>query len=202
MPERSIPLEPLLPHRDTPGTGVHRLEAGAGWADPGSLRLRYALEADPGRVCLPPPLQGAGRADRLWRHTCFEAFIGHADSPGYLELNFSPSGEWAAYRFESYRQGMAQAQLPQPPRLTVRGGEGRLELEAEVDLGMELPRLHPAAIGPGTANGTLRIALSTVVEDRDGGLSYWALRHPAGRPDFHHPDGFTLELAFPWNPAP
>ncbi|MBW4050215.1 MAG: DOMON-like domain-containing protein [Proteobacteria bacterium] len=178
------------------------MAARAETAEPGSLRLQYVLEADLGRVRLPPPAPGAGRADRLWAHTCFEAFIGRADSPHYLELNFSPSGEWAAYRFESYRQAMAPVELPQPPRLAVRGDEDRLELEAEVHLRGVLPGLGGAAMSAGAGNGGLRIALSTVVEDRDGGLSYWALRHPAGRPDFHHPESFTLELALPWNPAP
>lgn len=202
MLERNIAFAPLLPHRDAPGAGVRRLAARADVAEPGSLLLQYVLEADLGRVRLPSPAPGGGRAERLWAHTCFEAFIGRADSPHYLELNFSPSGEWAAYRFESYRHGMAPAELPQPPRLALRSAEERLELEAEVDLSGVLPEPDRAAMRPGARIGGLRIALSTVVEDRDGGLSYWALRHPAGRPDFHHPDGFTLELAFPWNPAP
>jgi hypothetical protein len=34
-----------------------------------------------------------------------------------------------------------------------------------------------------------------VIEEGDGVLSYWALRHPAARPDFHHPEGFALEIA-------
>jgi hypothetical protein len=33
-----------------------------------------------------------------------------------------------------------------------------------------------------------------VIESADGSISYWALRHPAGRPDFHHLDGFALLL--------
>lgn len=202
MLERNLPFAALLPHREALGAGVRRLTARAETAEPGSLLLQYVLQADLGRVRLPPAVPGAGRADRLWTHTCFEAFIGRADSPRYLELNLAPSGEWAAYRFESYRQGMAAAELPQPPRLSVRCAEERLELEAEVDLSGVLPELDRAAPRPGAGNGRLRIALSSVVEDRDGGLSYWALRHPAGRPDFHHPDSFTLELAFPWNPVP
>ena len=40
-----------------------------------------------------------------------------------------------------------------------------------------------------------RIALSAVIEEGNGALSYWALRHPAGKPDFHHPDAFAMELA-------
>jgi hypothetical protein len=28
-------------------------------------------------------------------------------------------------------------------------------------------------------------------------LCYWALEHPAGSPDFHHPDSFALEIEMP-----
>ncbi len=40
----------------------------------------------------------------------------------------------------------------------------------------------------------LKLALSAVVEDDSGTLSYWALKHAPGKPDFHHSDGFVLEL--------
>jgi hypothetical protein len=39
--------------------------------------------------------------------------------------------------------------------------------------------------------------VSAVVETLDGALSYWALRHPPGKPDFHHADSFALELRLP-----
>jgi hypothetical protein len=41
---------------------------------------------------------------------------------------------------------------------------------------------------------SIRLGLSAVVEATDGGLSYWALRHPPGKPDFHHIDAFALQL--------
>jgi hypothetical protein len=34
-----------------------------------------------------------------------------------------------------------------------------------------------------------------VIEAIDGTLSYWALAHAPGSPDFHHLDCFALELA-------
>jgi hypothetical protein len=40
----------------------------------------------------------------------------------------------------------------------------------------------------------LQLAFSAIIEDDQGVLSYWALTHPPGRPDFHHPDAFALEL--------
>lgn len=153
-----------------------------------SLRLGYVLEADPRRVEIPAALAEPGRMDKLWAHTCFEAFVRAGEAPGYLELNFSPSGQWAAYRFDAYRQGMTPL-LQTAPRLALRRLADRLELQAEVRLAGGLPP-EPGAGAP----RKLRLALSAVVEDRDGGLSYWALRHPPGRPDFHHPESFSLAL--------
>jgi hypothetical protein len=177
----------LLAHPATPNQAVQLLAAGAQPQGPDRLRLQYLLQADPEQVRVPPPAAHGGRADRLWAHTCFEAFVGLPQGPGYLELNFSPAGDWAAYRFESYRQGMAPAVLAAAPQLAVRRSGPRLELQAEVSLrGTEV-----------AGSPRLRLALSTVVEDREGRLSYWALRHPPGRPDFHHPDSFALALELP-----
>lgn len=178
-------LVSLLAHPHTPAGAVRRISACARPIGAGELRLEYALEADLRRVRIPTPMPHPGRADRLWTHTCFEAFVSVEGSAGYLELNFSPSGQWAAYRFDSYREGMAAAELAEAPQVRVHRSEGRLELLASVRM--------PAA-------GRLRLALSAVVEEEGGGLSYWALRHPAGRPDFHHPESFSLELESPRNP--
>lgn len=174
---------PLLAHPDFPGEGVRRVLACAAPAGPDSLRLQYVLEADLRRLRIPQAMAGAGRADELWAHTCFEAFIGTARAPGYLELNFSPSGQWAAYRFDSYRRGMTAA-ADVAPRLALRRTGKELELQAEV----------PASVIASCEEPRLRIALSAVVEDLEGRLSYWALRHPPGRPDFHHPESLSLVL--------
>lgn len=161
-------------------------------ADARLVRLFYRLEGDSRRIRIPPE-STAGRADGLWKHTCFEAFVRIGAGPGYLEFNFSPSGQWAAYAFEGYREGMTPLELEEPPRIVARRGQsaapqglrsGLLELEARVCL----PRLRASA-GRG-----LRLGLCAVVEDDGGGLSYWALRHAPGRPDFHHPDACALEL--------
>ena len=184
----------LLAHPDTPGGAVRRVAACAERVGPDSLRFRYVLEADPLRVRIPPPVADATRTHRLWVHTCFEAFVGLAEAPWYLELNFSPSGQWAAYRFDSYRRGMAPA-LDVAPQLMLRRSAERLELQAEVHLGGSLAAAEPGS--PVSGQRGLRIALSTVVEDQEGRLSYWALRHPPGRPDFHHPESFSLTLELP-----
>lgn len=185
----------LLPHPDGPAPPVRGVAVRVRLRAPQVLRLHYELQADPEQVRIPTTVPGGGRADRLWAHTCFEAFIQAEGSTGYLELNFSPSGQWAAYRFQSYRQGMAAAELREPPRVALRRAGDRLVLEAEVRLGGAGPEGGPATIDAATRSGGVRLAVSAVVEDQQGRLSYWALRHPPGRPDFHHPHSFSLALS-------
>jgi hypothetical protein len=107
---------------------------------------------------------------------------------GYYEFNFSPARDWAAYCFEDYRHGMTPAMLVAAPGLHVQAGPARLELSATLDL---------AGLGDLTAAARLRVALAAVIEADTGELSYWSLQHAPGKPDFHHPDGFTLELSPP-----
>jgi hypothetical protein len=164
---------------------VRALEADAAPAAGGALALRFRLEADRGALRLPAPATPA-RSDGLWRHTCFEAFLAGGDGPGYVELNFSPSGEWAAYRFDGYRAGMAPLALAASPAARWARSAGGLALDVEV------PGLVPA--GGGHA---LRVALAAVIEDDSGTITHWALRHPADRPDFHHPEAFVLALPAP-----
>jgi len=150
------------------------------------LRVIFHLDGDLRRIRVPPP--GAPRiAAQLWRHTCFEAFIAKEGHPAYHEFNFAPSGEWAAYAFSGYRNGGRLANEEMRPLIEVRSSRSRLELESVIRLD-SLSAVHPRA--------TLRVGLSAVIEDGDC-LSYWALRHPADKPDFHDADGFTLLIEPP-----
>lgn len=119
---------------------------------------------------------GRERVDGLWRTTCFEAFAGV--SAGYAEYNLSPSGAWAAYAFDDYRQGMSPLDQAAPMIVTRRAAD-LFVLTADVVL--------PRGVDE-------RIGLSAVIETLDGVISYWALAHPSDKPDFHHPDSFVLEL--------
>jgi hypothetical protein len=173
----------LLAHPDAGGEFVWGITAEAEFVAGATLTCRYVLRADMARLRLPQARAGR-RADGLWRHTCFEAFVS-ADAAAYYEFNFSPALDWAAYRFDDYRAGMSAATLAHAPGLQVhRSGDG-LELAATV---------HLEGLAPLCAAPALRLALAAVIEEQNGRLGYWALRHPPGNPDFHHPESFTLEL--------
>lgn len=150
----------------------------------GSLALAYSVEGDLARVRMPAP-RPPRIAHGLWQRTCFECFVALAGQPGYHEFNFSPSGEWAAYTFSKYREGDALLDEALKPRISVQRTAAKLELDASI----QLERLSAEH-----AHAKLALALSAVIEDEDGLLSYWALRHPEGKPDFHHPDSFALAL--------
>jgi hypothetical protein len=175
----------LTAHPSTPNNAVRSLGVQVRAEEPGILVFQYSLDADMSRVRVPPSGAGA-RADALWKHTCFEAFVAPADAPGYHEFNFSPSLDWAIYRFSAYREGMPLAEIGRAPEIAVRRGADGLELQSDVSLG-HLADLRDAR--------QLRIAMAAVIEDINGRLSYWGLRHPPGKPDFHHPNGFALQVA-------
>jgi hypothetical protein len=174
----------LIAHPSTPNAGVRSLRVQVRLEEPGILVFEYSLHADISRLRV-PACGTAGRVDGLWKHTCFEAFVARADAPGYHEFNFSPSLDWAVYRFSAYREGKSSAEIDRAPEISVRRVEDALDLQSAVRIG-ELADLRDAR--------HLRIALAAVIEDDHGRLSYWGLRHPPGKPDFHHPNGFALEV--------
>jgi len=142
----------------------------------GQLQVRYLLDGDLDRLRI-PPRRAPRSAERLWQHTCCEIFVAREAEDAYDEYNFSPSGEWASFAFARYREGGAFPSAD--PRIRVGREAGRLELEARVS------KRYPEK---------LRIGLAAVIEDADGALSYWALRHAPGKPDFHQAATFALEL--------
>lgn len=144
------------------------------------IRVEFHLVGDLTKLTIPSPAIEQ-RSDRLWEHSCFEVFL--ADRSGaYTEINLSPSSEWATYRFDSYRAGMQQSWLA--PYVHVERAPDRLSVIAY----LEMQKLDDLPVS---------IALSAVIEETDGTKSYWALRHPPGPPDFHHPDCFALTLEAP-----
>jgi len=150
----------------------------------GMLAVGYVIEADVAHLRV-PPARMPRIADRLWQHTCCEIFVARSGLPAYHEFNFAPSGEWAVYALKHYRAGAPLADESLDPAIAVRSAADKLELDAVI----RLDRLSPRHAG-----ARLSVALSVVIEDTAGALSYWALRHPPGKPDFHHPDAFALEL--------
>ncbi len=132
------------------------------------FRLEGALDGV--RLPLPAPSQ---RASGLWQHTCLEFFWQTDGGESYQEFNLAPSGQWAAYVFDSYREGMRDAEvgaIAVASGHNVSNGQGTLELKASIAAELGAPA---------------KAGLSAVIELTDGTLQYWALAFPPGKPDFH-----------------
>ncbi|HEV8712545.1 MAG TPA: hypothetical protein VGX03_06930, partial [Candidatus Binatia bacterium] len=119
-------------HPATRARSVRGIQVQVGWGQGGALALTFSLAGDLARLRIPTP-QSSRRADGLWQHTCFEAFIRREGEPGYYEFNFAPSGAWAAYAFSRYRDGTPLAQ-DVDPRIAVHRTEKQLKLDAIIRL--------------------------------------------------------------------
>jgi hypothetical protein len=174
----------LLPHPSTPPADpVFKLWATVDHAGAlgavATTNIWFGIGAPPDRFAI-PKLSEPWRADDLWKTTCFEAFLMAEGEAGYREWNFAPSGNWAAYDFFSRREGMAWAEVDQPPYIRMEDNFTWWTVGATI--GVEADR-------------SWRLSLSAVIEEKDGTKSYWALAHPPGdKPDFHSPDCFAARL--------
>jgi hypothetical protein len=167
----------LIRHPESAGDAAAAIHVDVARGPSGVLGLRWVLTGRIAELALPAPTRSR-RGERLWEHSCFEAFFADEEGEAYSELNVSPSTEWAAYRFSGYRENMRSVDLP-PPRIEVERTDDRLEVRVALKL---------------RAAGRRRLGLSAIVEEASGAKSWWALAHPPGPPDFHHADCFAAEL--------
>lgn len=173
----------LVPHASGTPQATLAVVACAELEQSGStVRFSYRLTGDLSQLAIPHRWRSQ-RADRLFEHTCFEAFIAPCPGPRYFELNFSPSTQWAAYEFDDYRKGMRPLACATAPSIAATAAANELRVTAALDLA-ELA----------TAPWPWRIGLTAVVEDRAGSRAYFALEHPRDNPDFHDAAGFIVSL--------
>ncbi len=168
----------LVRHPDFPCDAVREIAVEIA-RDRSLVRLRYDLSGTLAGLRLPPEAQPV-RTDELWKHTCFEFFARPAGGEAYDEFNFSPSTQWAAYAFDQARTGMRDVEMA-APRISVTRASDRLTMDVALDI-------------CGLPDDPWAVALTAVIEETNGRRSYWALKHPPGKPDFHAADGFVLTV--------
>lgn len=162
-------------------SGVSAVDVRVALTEAGILTAVYTLSGSLDGLRLPAPAAPA-RRDCLWQETCAELFIrepGAGDA--YLEFNFSPSTAWAAYHFDGYRSGMNALDVAAPEIRTDTSDDS-----ITITVSMQLPT---AWLLP-----TLLVGASVVVSEENDSMSYWAIAHPPGKPDFHHRDCFAFHL--------
>lgn len=160
-------MHPLLLHV-TCDLGPVRAVTASVIATAQGCEAEFRLDGHMPGIVLPQAAHPA-RRDNLWQTTCFEIFWQPLGETAYREFNLSPSGQWAAYDFDSFREGMRDAPVD-AVAIACSHDDGGLVLRASI--AADLP--SPA-----------QVALNAVVEHVDGGKQYWALAFPPGKPEFH-----------------
>ena len=155
----------LFRHPDTPPGAIHTVDAELRRV-PGGVVATFHAIGDVAKLVVPPPAT-PGRAEELWRTTCFELFVA-GDGESYREFNLSPSGAWAAYEFDRHRSG--RRDIDARVEVETSRDDKRLSVTAKIE--SEFP--DPAPVG-----------LTAVVEETDGLIRYWATTFAPGEPDFH-----------------
>lgn len=148
------------------------------------LQIHYLLAGDLSAIAFVPPIATPTRQHNLWKNTCFELFLGIKNSTKYWEFNLSPSGDWNAYRFTDYRQGMEEetAITSLPFEVEMRSRIWQLDLEFDLNT-IILPEQD------------LDIGITTVIKTKKNQVTYWALTHPGKEADFHQRDSFITKLS-------
>jgi hypothetical protein len=170
----------LMCHRQSDAGGIAAIDVTATLGQGGEFKLVYRVTGAIEALKIADPAI-PDRVDGLWKNTCFELFVGNSEDKSYLEYNFAPSGQWAAYQFSGYRAGMAQLEARTPIVSVAQSGD-----VLTVSVTLYVPDTERYA--------DLCAGISAVVATKSGKISYWALAHPAGSPDFHHKDCFALKL--------
>ncbi|MCK9515293.1 MAG: DOMON-like domain-containing protein [Ottowia sp.] len=189
----ALPADPatpwlaLLRHPATPCASVQALQVHLRRDHAHRLQLTYQLRGGCASILLPKRSEHPGPEPELWRHTCFEAFLGAGNSGAYHEFNFSPSGDWAVFAFSAWRRRTADCSQALQPVISVSTAATGICMHVDLPL-------------PATARrqSGLLLGLSAVIEHADGRRCYWALAHPCDDPDFHARAGWL----YPLPPAP
>lgn len=164
-------MQPLMLHRTCDLGPIKAVTASITPTDTG-CEAEFRLDGDVSRIVI-PPAAAPERMDNLWKTTCFEIFWQPIGQPGYVEFNLSPSGRWASYDFDAFREGMRDAPVDAISIAcshSSANGEGELVLKASI--AAELPA--PA-----------QVALNAIVDHPAGGIQFWALAFPPGKQEFH-----------------
>ena len=174
----------LIPHPATPPSNSAlklwaTVDHAAAFGLSATTNIWFAVQAPLTEFSIPQS-EHPSRRDGLWQSTCFELFLRRAGEQAYREWNFAPSGDWAAYDFTGYREGMTPANIDAPPYLRLEDNLTWWTFGATIAV---------------EADTQWEFSLSAVIEEKDGTKSYWALAHPSEKPDFHHPDCFVARLA-------
>jgi hypothetical protein len=147
------------------------------------LKIVFELRGDTSQLYLPNKVSNPRRRDELWKRTCFEIFFGPEKGTNYWEINLSPAGDWNAYSFGNYREGMKSESKIAGFQIQSQKTAEHFRLEATADI---------FNLNLGTA--PMKLSATAVIETLAGKISYWAFKHSGNEPNFHLRESFIAQF--------
>ncbi|MEH2202080.1 DOMON-like domain-containing protein [Nostoc sp.] len=179
MNEQTFSLQPFPSNESPPNWKI----SGNVVRNGNKVAIRYMLEGDLKEITIFPPSNTPSRKHELWKDTCFEFFVGINNSEQYWEFNLSPARHWNVYRLDGYRQGMQEETAFEKLQFDVQNQGKGLAIMLDLDLGKII-----------SGEQAIEVGITTVVKDRNGEVTYWALTHLGAEADFHLRDSFIIQL--------
>ena len=154
------------------------------------LSITFLLTGEIEKIAVTPAAPNPFRRNELWQTTCFEFFLALKGSPKYWEFNLSPAGYWNIYRFDDYREGMAEELAFQSLPFLVKIKPDSLTLSLSLDLETIISSTQALEVGITTV---IQSNINDLISEQNS-ITYWALTHVSKEADFHQRKSFILDL--------
>lgn len=180
---RLVPFGVIEPRVDTMSAALNIEITGTVELEGAALNVAYQISGAPEQVKAASNHPQPTRKNDLWRTTCFELFMKAPAASEYWEVNLAPSCDWNMYHFTGYRSALQ-------PELQI----------ADIKITPEVNQTHftglraTLPVPPPLLSQPFAMGICCVIEDIEGKLHYFALRHDGVKPDFHNPAGFVLSF--------
>jgi hypothetical protein len=153
-----------------------------------SLYISYKLGGDLSALDFGDGTPKRERKIKLWEKTCFELFLKNSKGE-YIEFNLSPEFEWNVFYFEKKGDALKESDRFSSPKFDILLSLPSFHLIAEIKKSE-----FPESFFTGSESLGLSAGITSVIKEKSGRLSYWALSHEDQRPNFHHPDSFRYKF--------
>lgn len=146
-----------------------------------SVFISYKVQGELPAIDLGEGHPHHARVIKLWEKSCFELFMKNAED-NYIEFNFSPEFEWNCFYFA--KKGDALAEYARMDLVKV-------DILLSLDVFHLIVELDKKKFPENFFKGQLNAGITSVIKEKNGKLSYWALSHHDTRPNFHDFRSFT-----------
>lgn len=140
-----------------------------------SIYISYKLKGELPTIDLGEGHPHHARVMKLWEKSCFELFI-KTQEDSYIEFNFSPEFEWNCFYFAKKGETLAEY---------ARVDSVKMDILLSLDVFHLIVELDKKKFPDGFFQGPLKAGITSVIKEKNGKVSYWALSHHDIRPNFH-----------------